>query len=86
MEKCLVYLRPPETLVKLSTLLYGMQAKHIAFRVINQGDKTVFPDGGLLPFNTSSKVFDPTRLNGAISATEINQSAVAPGREALHFD
>src|SRR6267378_3347123 len=63
-----------------------MQTEHVSLGVDGEGDEAVLADGKLLLVDASSRFRDAALLDRAILATEVNQSAVAAGRNALHLD
>ena len=63
-----------------------MKPDHVAFRVINEGDKAVLSDGLFWPLNSSAVLNRAGRLDRAVSAGKINDGAAGSRVLALHFD
>ena len=63
-----------------------MKPDHVAFRVINEGDKAVLSDGLFWLLNSSAVLNRAGRFDRAVTAGKINDGAAGSRVLALHFD
>ena len=63
-----------------------MKPDHVAFRVINEGDKAVLSDGLFWLLNSSAVPNRAGRFDRAVTTGKINDGAAGSGILALHFD
>jgi hypothetical protein len=66
-------------------LLDRMQAHHIAFGVLDEGDEAILADGIFLLHHFASMLCGASGFHRAIGAREVNDRAGATGVLALHF-
>jgi len=57
--------------------LHRMQTDHIALGIANQGNKTIFANREFLLDDLAAILLNPTGLDGAVHAAEVDQGAVA---------
>ena len=72
--------------IRNSLSLHRMKPDHVAFRVINEGDKAVLSNGLFWPLNSSAVLNCAGCFDRAVTAGKINDGAAGSRVLALHFD